>query len=81
MWKMERAFSVCSFEGIWGGYGSRRFSFYLKRIGESYNGSMTVSKTVHGGSNPSSPVVKSLEVQGFFCYKKSGVFKRIYEFM
>ena len=25
------------------------------RIGESYNGSITVSKTVHGGSNPSSP--------------------------
>ena len=24
-------------------------------IGESYNGSITVSKTVHGGSNPSSP--------------------------
>ena len=24
--------------------------------GESYSGSMTVSKTVHGGSNPSSPV-------------------------
>ena len=23
--------------------------------GESYNGSITVSKTVHGGSNPSSP--------------------------
>lgn len=26
-----------------------------KVIGESYSGSMTVSKTVHGGSNPSSP--------------------------
>ena len=25
--------------------------------GESYNGSITVSKTVHGGSNPSSPAV------------------------
>ncbi len=28
--------------------------------GESYNGSITVSKTVHGGSNPSSPVLRSL---------------------
>ena len=27
-------------------------------IGESYNGSIAVSKTVHGGSNPSSPVKK-----------------------
>ena len=26
-----------------------------RQIGESYNGSITVSKTVHGGSNPSSP--------------------------
>lgn len=25
-------------------------------IGESYSGSIAVSKTVHGGSNPSSPV-------------------------
>ncbi len=31
------------------------FRVYPK--GESYNGSMTVSKTVHGGSNPSSPVL------------------------
>ena len=29
------------------------------QIGESYNGSITVSKTVHGGSNPSSPVKKN----------------------
>ena len=50
-------FSVCSFEGIWSEYGSTRF-FALKKVnkGESYNGSMPVSKTVHGGSNPSSPV-------------------------
>lgn len=30
------------------------FGMYF--IGESYSGSITVSKTVHGGSNPSSPV-------------------------
>lgn len=27
-------------------------------IGESYSGSIAVSKTVHGGSNPSSPASK-----------------------
>ena len=32
--------------------------FRKKNKGESYNGSMPVSKTVHGGSNPSSPVFR-----------------------
>ena len=31
----------------------------LHNTGESYNGSITVSKTVHGGSNPSSPARKA----------------------
>ncbi len=30
-------------------------------IGESYSGSIAVSKTVHGGSNPSSPVFSRVE--------------------
>ena len=38
-------------------------------IGESYSGSITVSKTVHGGSNPSSPAkdqsLETLQFQGF----------------
>ena len=29
---------------------------FYRFIGESYSGSIAVSKTVHGGSNPSSPV-------------------------
>lgn len=41
-------------------------------IGESYNGSITVSKTVHGGSNPSSPVSEKPEkmIKGFLFCKK-----------
>ena len=40
-----------------------------KNKGESYNGSMPVSKTVHGGSNPSSPVKKHRDCDAsfFFC--------------
>ena len=35
------------------------------KIGESYSGSIAVSKTVHGGSNPSSPaLLKHLRVFG-----------------
>ena len=33
-------------------------------IGESYSGSIAVSKTVHGGSNPSSPVSEPVKVTG-----------------
>ena len=33
-----------------------------KDKGESYNGSIAVSKTVHGGSNPSSPARKSIRI-------------------
>lgn len=44
-----------------------------KYIGESYSGSITVSKTVHGGSNPSSPAFE-LSIQAlsgcFFLYRK-----------
>lgn len=32
-------------------------------IGESYSGSIAVSKTVHGGSNPSSPVLKCSKIK------------------
>lgn len=42
----EAASSVWIFEGI------DEYS-----LGESYSGSIAVSKTVHGGSNPSSPVL------------------------
>lgn len=34
---------------------------FYKFIGESYSGSIAVSKTVHGGSNPSSPVLVVLK--------------------
>ena len=62
----EIEFSVCSFEGIWGEYESIRFlSFKEKNEGESYNGSMPVSKTVHGGSNPSSPAL-DIAIRGVF---------------
>ena len=38
-----------------------------KYLGESYNGSIPVSKTVHGGSNPSSPAKPShIQCGGFF---------------
>ena len=37
-----------------------------KNKGESYNGSMPVSKTVHGGSNPSSPVFKTSQKRCLF---------------
>ena len=37
-----------------------------KDKGESYNGSMPVSKTVHGGSNPSSPVFKTSQKRCLF---------------
>lgn len=40
-------------------------------IGESYSGSIAVSKTVHGGSNPSSPVFSRVEkfmsILFFYC--------------
>ena len=39
-----------------------------KYEGESYNGSMPVSKTVHGGSNPSSPA-KDIAICGVFFNK------------
>ena len=32
-------------------------AYTILNTGESYNGSITVSKTVHGGSNPSSPAL------------------------
>lgn len=37
-----------------------------KFIGESYSGSIAVSKTVHGGSNPSSPVSNPVKSKGSF---------------
>ena len=40
--------------------------FRKKNKGESYNGSMPVSKTVHGGSNPSSPVFKTSQKRCLF---------------
>ena len=42
--------------------------FRKKNKGESYNGSMPVSKTVHGGSNPSSPVKKHRTNDAFFFF-------------
>ena len=37
-------------------YGANTQVLAFCHLGESYNGSIAVSKTVHGGSNPSSPV-------------------------
>ena len=46
------------------------FCHLKKNEGESYNGSMPVSKTVHGGSNPSSPVKKASRLRCFFLFLK-----------
>ena len=53
-------------------------------VGESYSGSIAVSKTVHGGSNPSSParrILKSFRDRGFqdflFSCKSEGISYKI----
>ena len=53
---------ICGFEGT-------RYFYICISLGESSNGRKAVSKTVNGGSTPSSPVKPAIdEIAGFYIY-------------